>query len=78
MIFSFRHKYLHTTYIYMHLTAFYFFNNYMLIHLSDIILYRTFKTVIKLVLTDIVLIHFYQGLNSYYVNFKLKNLFLTI
>lgn len=50
----------------------------MLIHLSDIILYRTFKTAIKLVLTDIVLIHFYQGLNSYYVNFKLKNLFLTI
>lgn len=32
----------------------------MLIRLSDIILYRTFKTAIKLVLTDIVLIHFYQ------------------
>lgn len=50
----------------------------MLIRLSDIILYRTFKTAIKLVLTDIVLIHFYQGLNNYHVNFKLKNLFLTI
>lgn len=43
----------------------------MLIHLSDIILYQTFKTAVKLVLTDIVLIHFYQGLNNYYVNFKL-------
>lgn len=43
----------------------------MLIHLSDIILYRTFKTATKLVLTDIVLIHFYQGLKNYHVNFKL-------
>lgn len=50
----------------------------MLIHLSDVFLYRTFKTAIKLVVTNIVLIHFYQGLNNYHVDFKLKNLFLTI